>query len=181
MSSACNTEYDNADSDGACSDSEMLTHSRLEKLKQALKNVGGGKENDRNRRFKLDEVNTSAMNRRRRLDNGNEADVDSNCSSLASSMMFDRLKWKSVHSIGYENEYELVSEMEDSSIGGAEEPFLGDSVGANTNFAAMDADSEVELKNHEEHLPIIELSKISEDIRKKFGDYQLASFSDLDV
>lgn len=36
MSSACHTEYDNAESEGICSDSEML-EGRLEQLKNALK------------------------------------------------------------------------------------------------------------------------------------------------
>ena len=42
MSSACHTEYDNADdSDAACSDSEMITTTRLEDLKRALKGSNG--------------------------------------------------------------------------------------------------------------------------------------------
>ena len=40
--------------------------------------------------------------------NGNEADIDSNCSSMAVSRAgLDRIRWKSVHSIGYDNEYEF--------------------------------------------------------------------------
>jgi hypothetical protein len=56
MSSACHTEYDNADdSDGACSDSEMITTSRLEDLKRALKGspIGNGStENKKQKRWR---------------------------------------------------------------------------------------------------------------------------------
>ncbi|MFH4977872.1 hypothetical protein AB6A40_004581 [Gnathostoma spinigerum] len=94
LSSACHTEYDNADSEGICSDSEMIG-SRLEELKNALRNEDSGRK------------------RRRRIwgkmDTGNEADIDSVCSSITNSSIFEHLRWNSVHSIGYENEYEVAS------------------------------------------------------------------------
>lgn len=91
--------------------------------------------------------------------------------------MFDRLRWKSVHSIGYENEYELVSEREDStSVAGAEDPFVQRSVGAGINFPPMDADSDVEAVPDAR----TQVEALSRDIRQNFGDYQLASFSDID-
>ncbi|VDN84139.1 unnamed protein product [Brugia pahangi] len=42
-------------------------------------------------------------------DNGNDADIDSICSSIGTSSFFSNLRWNSVHSIGYENEYEFAS------------------------------------------------------------------------
>ncbi|KAH7731831.1 Protein ACY-3 [Aphelenchoides avenae] len=179
MSSACQTEYDNADSDGACSDSEMIATSKLERLKRALKGSNTTKppagDNRRQKKWRYGELSGPSQ-RRLRHDNGNDADVDSICSSLASSVMFDRLRWKSVHSIGYENEYELVSEREDStSVAGAEEPFVKRSVGAGINFPPMDADSDVEVAEAR-----TQVEALSRDIRQNFGDYQLASFSDID-
>jgi hypothetical protein len=56
MSSACHTEYDNADdSDAVCSDSEMITSSRLGDLKRALKGSNGqtnSSESRKQRRWK---------------------------------------------------------------------------------------------------------------------------------
>uniref|UniRef100_A0A915CPD7 Uncharacterized protein n=1 Tax=Ditylenchus dipsaci TaxID=166011 RepID=A0A915CPD7_9BILA len=134
MSSTCHTEYDNADSDGVYSDSEMINDSQLEQtkerlddLKQSLIASKSSKENQQFRssphphkghhlsanRAGIEGSALSQITNNRRFDNGSEADIDSNCSSLASSMMFDKLRWKSVHSIGYENEYEFASEDEE--------------------------------------------------------------------
>uniref|UniRef100_A0A158R3X7 adenylate cyclase n=1 Tax=Syphacia muris TaxID=451379 RepID=A0A158R3X7_9BILA len=89
LSSACHTEYDNAESEGVFSDSEMLDNP-----KKPLKNLDSRK-------------------KRRRLwsnvDNGNDADIDSVCSSLNVSSIFSNFRWNSVHSIGYDNEYEIAS------------------------------------------------------------------------
>ncbi|VDK48229.1 unnamed protein product [Anisakis simplex] len=77
ISSACHTEYDNAESEGICSDSEML-EGRLERIKHALK------------------AGDSRRKRRRNMmsnDNGNDADIDSVCSSLNASSIFDNFRW----------------------------------------------------------------------------------------
>lgn len=129
MSSACHTEYDNAESEGICSDSEMLGN-RLEQLKKALK--AGDSRKKRRRLWKY-------------TDNGNDADIDSLCSSLNASSIFGNLRWNSVHSIGYDNEYEIASRED--------------------------------LKE----LARGQMKALSRDIRNNFGDYQLATFSDIDA
>ncbi|VDK89321.1 unnamed protein product [Onchocerca ochengi] len=97
ISSACHTEYDNAESEGNWSDSEMLG-GRLERLHKNLK-----------------DCNRASISQRRKdrlwsqSDNGNDADIDSICSSIGASSFFSNLRWNSVHSIGYENEYEFAS------------------------------------------------------------------------
>ncbi|VDK51413.1 unnamed protein product [Gongylonema pulchrum] len=81
ISSACHTEYDNAESEGNCSDSEMLD-GRLEQLKKALRDCSRS--------------STSQRRKRRlwsRTDNGNDADIDSVCSSLGASSIFGNLRW----------------------------------------------------------------------------------------
>ncbi|MCP9258934.1 Adenylate/guanylate cyclase catalytic domain protein [Dirofilaria immitis] len=97
ISSACHTEYDNAESESNWSDSEMLD-GRLERLHKTLKDCS----------------RTSIPERRKnrlwsQSDNGNDADIDSICSSTGASSFFNNLRWSSVHSIGYENEYEFAS------------------------------------------------------------------------
>lgn len=198
MGSACNTEYDNAEeSDGALSDSEMISKSRIDELKRALRvgatnNSAMALENRRNRRSRLSELayQLSGLGRKRRfLDNGNEADMESNCSSLASSTLFDKLRWKSIHSIGYENEYEFASETDDnryaSRLSGFSETILPPpeefqgavgAVGSNTNFRAMDeeGDSDDENGNFKFDQAVrqqvqLDLAKISRDICKEFG------------
>ncbi|VDM97681.1 unnamed protein product [Thelazia callipaeda] len=133
ISSACRTEYDNAESEGICSDSEMRG-GRLEQLKKALKTCS----------------RTSFTQRRRhrlwsRSDNGNDADIDSICSSLGTSSFFSNLRWNSVHSIGYENEYKFASKEDLREIARSQ------------------------------------MQALSRDIRMNFGDYQLATFSDIDA
>ncbi|CAJ0597773.1 unnamed protein product [Cylicocyclus nassatus] len=90
MSSACHTEYDNAESEAALSDVEQ--------------NANGKRTQEKKRR------------RRWRSRKPEDADVESQCSSVASSMDLDPLRWKSVHSIGYENEYEMQSDNEGLAI-----------------------------------------------------------------
>lgn len=177
-----------------------------------------------------------------------EGDIDSNCSSVASSLMFlnaknkvltpvervdltNRTKWKSVHSIGYDNEYEFASEVDyyDSSdydvsdadieaekltklntskinsdsceLLGAFDPLklkANNSVfNDSLKFLAMDEDTEDEhiglennsLNNENKKVIIKEeildarcqVHALSRDIRQNFGDYKLASFSDIDA
>jgi hypothetical protein len=120
---------------------------------------------------------------RQRLKNhdGNDADIDSNCSSLASSTMFDKLRWKSVHSIGYENEYEFTSEVEDPTY----ESLLDGSVGAGKNFVPMDADSDDDDKYNGKLDDVLDardqVVALSRDIQEKFGNYKLDNFSDIDA
>ncbi|VDO25298.1 unnamed protein product [Heligmosomoides polygyrus] len=92
MSSACHTEYDNAESEAALSDVETNANGRTSRSR------------DRKRR------------RRWRSRKDNDGDSESQCSSLASSIELDPLRWKSVHSIGYENEYEMQSDNEGLAI-----------------------------------------------------------------
>ena len=56
-------------------------------------------------------------------------------------LIFVVFRWKSVHSIGYENEYEM---------------------------------------SDPEGLAIQEMQALSRDIRRNFGDFQLATFEDID-
>ncbi|KAJ1348363.1 hypothetical protein KIN20_003652 [Parelaphostrongylus tenuis] len=92
LSSACHTEYDNAESEAALSDAEVNANGRMSR----------SKDESRKRRY--------------RLRRGENVDVDSECSSLSSSMELDPLRWNSVHSIGYENEYEMQSDNEGLAI-----------------------------------------------------------------
>ena len=196
LSSACHTEYDNAESEGACSDSEMVTSSRLdfnkllallckfyrlEELKSVLRGFGTRSKKDSDDEKGSRKNTERFLNRRlpRPIDAGNEADIDSNCSSLASSTMFDKLRWKSVHSIGYDNEYEFASDVEERLL----PPILPEkkektAVGADSDFLPMDAsDSEAELEQNMRQ----EVEAISRDICRNFGEYKLASFSDIDA
>lgn len=124
--------------------------------------------------------------------NGNEADIDSNCSSItASRACLDRIRWKSVHSIGYDNEYEFnnySSEAESASgLSRASSTALslndpmansGAFVPKNRNFLAIDDVTEEAVC--EQQLTRGQVYAIARDIRKNFGDYQLASFSDIE-
>uniref|UniRef100_A0AC34FBQ6 Guanylate cyclase domain-containing protein n=1 Tax=Panagrolaimus sp. ES5 TaxID=591445 RepID=A0AC34FBQ6_9BILA len=182
LSSACHTEYDNAESEGACSDPEMVTSSRLEELKHVLRGFSNkGKVKEEKRKQSSERFFQRKFNKP--YDPGNEADIDSNCSSVASSTMLDKLRWKSVHSIGYENEYEFASDIDEQAVK-LNLPALHrkpktKSVGDDANFLAMDAsDSENEpqltsTKN--------EVTAITQDIYKNFGEYQLSTFSDMDA
>ncbi|PAV85112.1 hypothetical protein WR25_04528 [Diploscapter pachys] len=111
MSSACHTEYDNAESEAALSD--------LEGLGKAM---------------------SAREKRKRKWGAVERKDDESQESSMASSMDLEPLRWKSVHSIGYENEYEM---------------------------------------SDPEGLAIQEMQALSRDIRRNFGDFQLATFEDI--
>lgn len=169
-----------------------------------------------------------------------EGDIDSNCSSIESSQMFlnshnkvltqidkidliKRFKWKSVHSIGYDNEYEFASESDyyDSSdynisttdleikklnqiksvkilsdsyeLLNAFDPAKLASAQNGCKFIAMDEDTEDENEHHvnakkmdnNQNKEIFnaryQVQALSRDIRQNFGDYKLATFSDIDV
>ncbi|KAI6188562.1 hypothetical protein M3Y98_00368000 [Aphelenchoides besseyi] len=213
LSSACHTEYDNAESEsGALSDSEMVSSSRLDELKNALTaSVGSNRnqrsivlENRRHKRSRLADLASQlgAFGRQKRLsgglvDNGNDGDVDSNCSSLASSAMFDRLRWKSANSIGYDNEYEIADfASETDETGGSRFSALSGVLpppnpmtssipfGDGVEFRAVDEDSEDDNANDhnkEQERLRQQMQQLSHDICNKFGNYKLASFSDADI
>uniref|UniRef100_A0A914Z1K6 adenylate cyclase n=1 Tax=Panagrolaimus superbus TaxID=310955 RepID=A0A914Z1K6_9BILA len=183
LSSACHTEYDNAESEGACSDPEVVTSSRLEELKHVLRGFSSrGNANEEKRKQTSERFFQRKYNRP--YDAGNEADIDSNCSSVASSTILDKLRWKSVHSIGYENEYEFASDIEENIVNINMLPALRckpktKSVGDDANFLPMDAsDSE-----NENQLTTTqnEVTALTQDIYKNFGEYQLSTFSDMDA
>ncbi|CAD5215976.1 unnamed protein product [Bursaphelenchus okinawaensis] len=174
-SSACHTEYDNADSEAAFSDTEFMESRR------SLNNPKEG------RPSRLAALARSLGRRKRPIDIEDDGDIDSNCSSLRGSTTFyDGLRWKSVHSIGYENEYEFVSETDvsnaDSKLSGlsSRESVARGAVGINLNCKAMDddEDSEDEVMDAE---TAKEVQQISQDIRRNFGDFELSTFSDRDV
>uniref|UniRef100_A0A1I8AS51 adenylate cyclase n=1 Tax=Steinernema glaseri TaxID=37863 RepID=A0A1I8AS51_9BILA len=145
LSSACHTEYDNADSDAVYSDSEMIGSYRLDDLKRVLKgNVMGtsGSSGRRRRKGSRGRPPKKAL-----VDTGNDADVDSICSSLASSRMFSApIRGRSVRSIGYEDEYEIATDPELEEISAR-----------------------------------CEMEALSRDIRRNFGDYELATFEHIDA
>lgn len=128
MSSACHTEYDNAESDAALSDTEYShVRNRQETLSfnyGIISSMGKNKKN-RRRRWKPDE---------------DDADTESQCSSRADRL--EATKWRSAHSVGYENEYEEASDCEG--------------------------------------LAVEQMVALSRDIRRNFGDFELATFEDID-
>lgn len=150
---------------------------RLEELKNVLKGFNNKPKND----AKTNKRNLARFANRTfsKTDAGNEADVDSNCSSLASSRMFDKYRWTSAHSIGYENEYEFANDMENGlseNLGQISDQ--SKAVGADSNFLPMDADdSENEMEQNARQ----EVEAISRDICKNFGEFQLANFSNIDA
>ncbi|CAI2347971.1 unnamed protein product [Caenorhabditis sp. 36 PRJEB53466] len=122
MSSACHTEYDNAESDAAISDVESNA------------NVSSRRSHSRQKRKWKDA--------RRWHQDAADGDTESQCSSMTGSLDLDPIRWKSTHSIGYENEYEMQSDVEG--------------------------------------LALEEMAALSRDIRNNFGDFQLATFDDID-
>ncbi|VDM44890.1 unnamed protein product [Toxocara canis] len=147
LSSACHTEYDNAESEGICSDSEML-EGRLEQLKNALNRLSiiiDWFSNDFRNHFRAGDSRKKRRRIWKAVDNGNDADIDSVCSSLNASSIFANLRWNSVHSIGYDNEYEIASREDLRELARGQ------------------------------------MEALSRDIRNNFGDYQLATFSDIDA
>lgn len=154
----------------------------MEELKSVLRGFGTKPKKNADEEKGSRKNTERFLNRRmpRPIDAGNEADIDSNCSSLASSTMFDKLRWKSVHSIGYDNEYEFASDVEERLL----PPILPEkqkekpAVGEDADFLPMDAsDSEAELEQSMRQ----EVEAISRDICRNFGEYKLASFSDVDA
>ncbi|CAJ0941037.1 unnamed protein product, partial [Mesorhabditis belari] len=125
VSSTAHTEYDNAESERGLSDCESRAPSR------------------QSRRTPAKQKRKRWFSKTKKEKDGCDADMESQCSSMASSLELDPLRWKSVHSIGYENEYELQSEVEG--------------------------------------LCVEEMRALSRDIRKNFGDYELANFEDIDA
>ncbi|CAD5221945.1 unnamed protein product [Bursaphelenchus xylophilus] len=169
MSSACHTEYDNADSETAFSDNEFMESRR------SLNDSKTG------RTSRLAAMARSLGRRKKPVDIENDADIDSNCSSLRGSTMFDGLRWKSVHSIGYENEYEFVSETDISNAGSklsgiSNQPAVRGAVGIDINCKAMDDDeSEDDVIDQNTAKEVLQ---IAQDIRRNFGDFELSTFSD---
>jgi hypothetical protein len=137
-SSACHTEYDNAESEGGvCSDSEI--NNVVLPKKNGLRRGGG---HPRRRRMPFFHARSTSGT-------GDDADVDSLCSSLGSSIYDPAIgAWKSAHSIGYDDEYELAV----------------DSGPAERQAAVYD-----------------EMEALSRDIRRNFGEFQLATFSDHEI
>ncbi|CAJ0579113.1 unnamed protein product, partial [Mesorhabditis spiculigera] len=125
MSSAAHTEYDNAESERGLSDGDSRAPSRQSHRAPAKQK--------RKRWF----------SRSKKERDGCDADMESQCSSMASSVELDPLRWKSVHSIGYENEYELQSDAEGFCVA--------------------------------------EMKALSRDIRRNFGEFELANFEDIDA
>jgi len=106
--------------------------------------------------------------------------------------MLDRRRWNSVHSIGYDNEYEFASEADDDPSRNSSSIDIGlnapvkQSVGANADFIAMDADEADEVDGPRRVDETIldargQVTALSRDIQKNFGEYNLATFSDLEV
>lgn len=120
------------------------------------------------------------------LDLGHEADIDSVCSSISSSRVFfdESLRYpfprhhngrrsKSAQSFGYENEYENIAAARSSCNGYRVVP-TGEQM----------SDMEIDYFDAEEDDdgvdPLTAMHKLTNDIRQNFGDYKLASFSDID-
>lgn len=185
LSSTCHTEYDNAESEAAFSDSEFLP--------AAAGSVRESAGRRRPRQSRLSQLMRSLDRRRRGAASGgpdadNDADIDSNCSSVASSMLFGDVRWKSVHSIGYENEYEFVgSEPEEGAAGSrqsVQKPAAErGAVGLGLDCRAMDAESDEEEEprgSGQAAEAARQVQELSQDIRRNFGDFQLASFPGLE-
>uniref|UniRef100_A0A0K0DWC3 adenylate cyclase n=1 Tax=Strongyloides stercoralis TaxID=6248 RepID=A0A0K0DWC3_STRER len=185
VSSTCHTDYDNMDSE-ANSDQEVdcQVYSKLEELKKALKGTdidqsrySNNSTKPGNRRNKKSRKSLFDSFKRRKYtipDTGDEADgEESNCSSLAASQFFDNIRWKSVHSIGYENEYEFTDDNNMNTSFG----FIDDDVESQHN----DSNNENEnRKKDEKNIDAKEeMSKLARDIQQNFGDYKLASFEKL--
>lgn len=124
-SSACHTEYDNAESEAVLSeDAESEAARTPGRPKKLVKKWA--KRNE---------------------------DTESQCSSVDGSE-FNNIRWKSVHSIGYENEYEMEEEE-------------------------SEGDDDDRMENGRRRLlPFDQMAALSRDIRANFGDFQLSTFAD---
>ncbi|CEF66789.1 Adenylyl cyclase V [Strongyloides ratti] len=185
VSSTCHTDYDNMDSE-ANSDQEVdcQVYSKLEELKKALKGTNidqsrysnsstkpGNRRNKKSRKSLFD----SFKKRKYTIpDTGDEADgEESNCSSLAASQFFDNIRWKSVHSIGYENEYEFTDDNNMNISFG----FIDDDIESQHDD---DNNENENQKNNGKNINAKEeMAKLARDIQQNFGDYKLASFEKL--
>uniref|UniRef100_A0A914WU16 adenylate cyclase n=1 Tax=Plectus sambesii TaxID=2011161 RepID=A0A914WU16_9BILA len=196
--SAAQTEYENADSDYPCSetesqlrgcspDTQMMNRGRLHGL--AYASTPGEKRHSKDdsaigsahpfARYRSPSSNLDYLG----LDPGHEADIDSLCSSRASSRVFfdESLRCPfpqtrrptsmsaSRKSIGYDSEYDnfrnglsqegvfrVPSQISDMEI----------------DFFDVDEDSPIN--------PLDEMRKLARDIKQNFGDFKLASFSDVE-
>lgn len=155
-----------------------------------------------------------------------EGDIDSNCSSIASSQMFlnsnknvlthinkadliNCSKWKSVYSIGYDNEYEFASESEycynsdydklatDSEtkkikqneflkiLSNSCEIFDSSKLPAfKSDFKSFALDKTINDNNNKISKIIntkFQVQDLSRDICQNYGEYKLASFSSIEA
>lgn len=118
-------------------------------------------------------------------------DADDSNSSLASSIALDKIRWKSTHSIGYEDEYELRNSTagncnkSDDQISAysllcetsADIEGNRGAVGYNANFASIDADSNSEHEKDRNDTRL-KVKKVSQAIQQNFGTFELKRFSD---
>ncbi|CAI5445228.1 unnamed protein product [Caenorhabditis angaria] len=95
MSSACHTEYDNAESDGDAMISDVESNANRSRSRS---------------------LRRGWRQKKRWHKDGADGDTESQCSSIAASIDLEPIRWKSVHSIGYENEYEMPSDTEGLAI-----------------------------------------------------------------
>uniref|UniRef100_A0AC35UDZ6 Guanylate cyclase domain-containing protein n=1 Tax=Rhabditophanes sp. KR3021 TaxID=114890 RepID=A0AC35UDZ6_9BILA len=176
LSSTCQTDYDNMESENNSDhDLDPATSSKLEELKLALKGgLGDSHISSTNRRTKRSKRGLFGFGSfgKRCGDTGDEADgEESNCSSLAASQIFDSVRWKSVHSIGYENEYEFSNNKYNYFDDRFE--YIDDE--ADQSLSHLPTTNEPPKNNFD---ALKEMSKLAKDIQQNFGDYQLASFED---
>jgi hypothetical protein len=120
------------------------------------------------------------------LDTGHEADIDSVCSSVSSSRVFfdESLRYpfprqhqrrsKSAKSFGYENEYENIAAAPSAANGGAGAAFY--------RMPSELSDMDIDYFDADEDGvdPLTAMHRLTNDIRQNFGDYKLATFSDID-
>lgn len=117
------------------------------------------------------------------LDPGHEADIDSVCSSRASSRVFfdESLRFpfpqsgrangmtSSRKSIGYDSEYDnFRNGLSQDNV------FRVPSQISDMEIDFFDADDDAPLD------PLDEMRKLARDIKQSFGDFKLASFSDVE-
>lgn len=144
------------------------------------------KANDKKQKQNKDKICHRRPNRL--YDPGNDADIDSNCSTTTSSTILDKLRWKSVHSIGYENEYEFASDIDEQEVTlkllksptQLSKTANTNSVGADEDFLHMDA-SDPETEKRDFPSTQNQVEALTQDIYKSFGEYQLSTFSDMDA
>jgi hypothetical protein len=125
-------------------------------------------------------------------DNGNEADIDSNCSSPMISSLPSRFKWSSVRSIGYDNEYEFknydfepgesqYSLCSSSNLNETQESFdESKCVGGHTVDFRMIDDTGDEPRCSDKAVSSnttkAQVEHLSKAIRENFGEFELEMF-----